>query len=107
MFVFGGSDEFIDQISIVDKCSLKRFKSLPIPFKRGGCALSSDLVYLCFGTDWPTTGLNNQVCHYANDTDMNFQQLEQKSIYYHQDTRIAGSKGKKFLINSYEDQNSF
>ena len=33
---------------------------------------------------------------------MNFQELEQKSIYYHQDTRIAGSQGKKWSeFNQY------
>ena len=94
MLVFGGVRDFIDQVSIVDKCSLKRFKSLPIPFFRGGCAVAhSDLVYLCFGTDQPSTGLNNKICHYANNTDLDFVRIQQKAITWHEDTRIAGSKG--------------
>ena len=88
MFVFGGLNQFIDQISIVDKCSLKRFKSLPFHFISGGCAVSSDLVYLCFGY----SGYHK--CDYASDTDMNFQQLTSKAIYHHKTTRIAGSPGK-------------
>ena len=89
IYVYGGWD-YMDQISKVDGCSLRRVGSLPFPLHYGACAYGGDeQVYLCFDVENETM----KTCVRSGDPEKNFNQIND-SNYDHWFIRIASSEGE-------------
>jgi len=90
MLVFGGAKRHGDQISRIDECRLRRIGTIPFQFRVGGCAVSQGKIFLCFTEDDNESFDKENTCFAAQD-DLNFEMLQEKSIFTHQDIRIGGS----------------
>ena len=66
-YVYGGSGDFIRQISVIDDCKLKRFGYLPFDHYYAACtAVGNNRIYLCFNADWEGDDYGDRKkCRYA------------------------------------------
>ena len=60
MVIFGGHDDFKNQISIVESCQLRRLGDLPMAFYDGACNTyrnpeGTEKILLCFASAGKTT----------------------------------------------------
>ena len=88
-YIYGSRESDQKQISVLEKCSLKRIGTLPFSFVYGACTSTHDSIYLCFQDH-----TDKKSCRKGTDPMGPFDTI-QKSSYDHGDIRLAAS-GSKF-----------
>ena len=91
MYIIGGGDRATRrQISIVNKCQLKKIGELSFDHYKGGCAQrNNEKVFLCFSS----FAFSAKDCYESNGPLATFEKLP-SSTYSHRYTHIAVTEGK-------------
>jgi len=100
-YIFGDYESDHRQISVIDKCALRRIGSLPFPFRGGSCTTVDATLYLCFERE-----TDHRTCHIATDALGPFTDMPQKSIYGHSVIKIVSSDTDIVAIGSTNSHGS-
>ena len=86
----------LDFDSKMSMCSLSNVTKtylntkLPFKFKSGGCTVSNNQLYLCFGH----IDGDSRSCHFTEYPTDNIYNLGKSSIFKHHEVKIASNDGK-------------
>ena len=101
-FIYGGAWKYDRQIAKVNDCSLEIVGSLEFYFSRGGCTNANNQILLCFpkyskrSGEGVLFGPHPKTCYSSMNPMGPFTTID-KSIYEHEEIRIASSECNFYL----------